>query len=341
MTNLLTMLTTRHQAALICHQCAHRCTLPPGAVGRCGAVAHQDGHLRSRIAGQPLVVHADPIERKPLYHVAPGRVVLSLGLRGCNMTCQFCQNWRITQQAPAAAPTATHPPAAVVAAAQAQGCAGVAFTYNEPTIALDYVADTLRLAHAAGLTTVCKSNGYLTPAASAALVGWLDAINIDLKSFNDAFYRRVCGARLQPVCETIAALHRHGIWLEVTTLLIPGCNDSAAELSALTAFLAQISVDIPWHVWRFHPDYRMRNHPWTHAREVERACAIGQAAGLRYVYASNLPGDPRQHTHCPGCGTLLIARHGNTVTANHLRGAACPTCDRPIPGRFLTAAEGL
>jgi pyruvate formate lyase activating enzyme len=333
--SLLADLTTPRDDALVCNLCAHRCVLPPGKVGICGAIAHQDGALRSLVAGQPVVLHADPVERKPLYHVAPGTQVLSLGTLGCNMTCSFCQNWRISQQHPGDTPAApTHPPEAVVAAAQEQGCAGIAFTYNEPTIYLDYAADIMRLAKRAGLYTTFKSNGYQTPEAIAALDGLLDAVNIDLKGFDDGYYRRVCGARLQPVCDAIVALHQRGIWVEVTTLVIPGTNDSDAELGALTAFLAGISRDIPWHVWRFHPDYQMTDRPWTHVREVERAIAIGRAAGLRYVYASNLPGDANQHTPCAACGALLLARHGNTTTANYLRGAACAGCGHVLPGRF-------
>jgi pyruvate formate lyase activating enzyme len=343
MTTLLQQLATyappehRANGALVCNLCAHRCVLKPGRVGLCGAIENRDGLLHCRVYGQPVVLHADPVERKPLYHVFPGTRVLSLATAGCNMTCTFCQNWRISQARPElTAQESTCPPEAVVAAALEQGCDGIAFTYNEPTIYLDYAADIMRLAKQAGLYTLFKSNGYLTPEAIDALDGLLDAVNVDLKGFDEVYYRQVCGARLQPVCEAIAHLQRRGVWLEVATLLIPGINDSEDELIALTSFLAHISRDIPWHVWRFHPDYRMLDRPWTHIDDLDRAISIGRVAGLRYVYASNTPGDPNQHTRCPGCDAVLLSRQGNTTTANHLAGGRCQECGWMLPGLFKT-----
>jgi pyruvate formate lyase activating enzyme len=198
----------------------------------------------------------------------------------------------------------------------------------------------MRLARRAGLVTAFKSNGYMTPEAIDVLTDTatgevlLDAVNVDLKGFDDGYYRRVCGAQLQPVCDAIIHLHRHGIWVEVATLLIPGVNDGDDELDALAGFLADISPEIPWHVWRFHPDYRMRDRPWTHMNDIDRAVGIGRAAGLRYVYASNAPGDPSQHTRCPGCGALLIARDGYTVAEAHIRDGACLACGHRLPGIF-------
>jgi len=375
---LLDRLTTSDPTtgALNCGLCAHRCALRAGQAGLCGAIVNQDGRLRSLADGRPVVLHPDPVERKPLYHVLPGANLLSLGALGCNMTCDFCQNWRISQARPAHEGPLT-PPAAVVAAALEQGCAGIAFTYNEPTIYLDYAATIMALAQRAGLISVFKSNGYLTPEAIAALASQfpppsasptgegevypghqsasprsgsrsereqgartvsdrsatlLNAINVDLKGFDDGYYRKVCGARLQHVLEAIEQLRRRGVWVEVTTLIIPGVNDSDGELRALTAWLASLSPDIPWHVWRFHPDYRMADVAWTHARDVERAIAIGRAAGLRYVYASNLPGDPSQHTRCPGCGATLIERVGNATTAVRMEAGQCPACGWTLPG---------
>jgi pyruvate formate lyase activating enzyme len=334
---LTTAVTTDGEVRLTCNLCAHRCRLRAGQVGRCGAITHQAGRLHSLVYGRPVVLHADPVERKPLYHVRPGTRMLSLGTPGCNMHCTFCQNWRISQAPPAPdAPAASWSPEELVAAAHAQGCAGIAFTYNEPTIYLDYAVDIMRLARQSGLGTMFKSNGYLTSEAIALVADCLEAVNIDLKGFDDGYYQRVCGARLQPVCAAIAELHRRGIWVEVTTLIIPGVNDSTAELSALTGFLAEISPDIPWHVWRFHPDYRMTSVPWTHVADIERAIRIGRAAGLRYVYAGNIPGDPNQHTSCPGCGALLIERQGNATTALHLRQGRCGACGWDVPGIFTS-----
>lgn len=411
-TRLIDQLTTSDptSGALRCGLCAHRCVLRVGQIGRCGAITNQTGRLHSLASGHPVVMHADPIERKPLYHVLPGAKLLSLGTRGCNMTCDFCQNWRISQTHPAHDGEMV-PPAAVVSAALAQGCAGIAFTYNEPTIYLDYAAVIMAMAQQVGLITVFKSNGYLTPEAIELITSppllplnepsdeadvWLpreslvlarpghprpispsppcgeegtrrdgrtlpverlqadvhgvcppvtgarrmpsgspallDAINIDLKGFDDSYYRNVCGARLQPVLDAITQLHRRGVWVEVTTLLIPGVNDSDNELRALTQWLVALSPAIPWHVWRFHPDYRMTDVAWTHVRDVERAIAIGRAAGLHYVYASNLPGDPNQHTRCGSCGATLIERVGNVTERMRMDGGKCGECGVVLPG---------
>jgi pyruvate formate lyase activating enzyme len=283
-------------------------------------------------------MHADAVERKPLYHVRPGGRVLSLGMAGCNLRCAFCQNWRLSQ-APPTPDLPITPPEAVIAAAQTQGCVGVACTYHEPTVGLDYVVAVLAAAKQAALVTVLNTNGYLTPAAIDELAGVLDAANVDLKGFREAFYREVCQAHLAPVCEAIAHLHRRGVWVEVTTPIIPGVNDQDAELGDLAGFVAGLSTDIPWHVWRFHPDYQMPHHPWTPPRDLERAVAIGRGAGLRYVYTSNTPGSPHQHTHCPRCAARLVARVGERVTENHLTGGACPSCGQRIPGWFETTRE--
>lgn len=331
---LTARLTTRDptSARLRCGLCAQRCLISEGQVGRCAAILHQDDQLHSLAAGRPVALHADPIERKPLYHVFPGSTLLSLGTMGCTMSCSFCQNWRIAHARPDPAGELS-PPEAVISATLAQGCSGIAFTYNEPTIYLDYAAAIMQLAQAVGLYCIFKSNGYMTIEA-LELLPRLAAINIDLKSFSDSFYRRICGARLQPVLEVIEYLQRRGIWLEITTLLIPGLNDSDEELRALTGWLAALSPDIPWHVWRFHPDYQLTRVPWTHVNAVERAISLGRAAGLRYVYASNLPGDPNQDTRCPNCATPLIERIGNSSTSIRLKGDRCMACAWVLPGRF-------
>lgn len=310
-------------------------------MGHCGVITNQQGTLHSLVAGYPVVLHTDPIERKPFYHVRPNTTLLSLGTLGCNMTCNFCQNWRVSQAHPdLQALGEAVAPEAIIQHVYAQGSAGIAFTYNEPTIYLDYAIVIMRLAKQAGLITAFKSNGYLTPEAIDLIAGGngtpllLDAANIDVKGFNDRAYRRICGARLQPVLDAVAFLHQCGVWVEVTTLLIPGVNDSDEELGALATWLAAISPDIPWHLWRFHPDYRMTSIPWTHVRDLDRAVTIGRNAGLRYIYTSNTPGDPNQHTRCPNCAAMLIERHGNATVEVRLADGRCWACGCEIVGRW-------
>lgn len=339
MSDLVAQLSTpAPDGACACGLCAHRCTLRPGQAGLCRAIVNQGGALRSSATGRPAALHVDPIERKPLYHVRPGARLLSLGTPGCNMTCSFCQNWRISQARPVEEGEIVTPEQ-IVAEALAQGCAGIAFTYNEPTIYLGYAAAIMAAAKAAGLMTAFKTNGYMTPEAIAALTPpgqapLLDAANVDLKGFSEGYYRHVCGARLQPVLDAITELRRRSVWVEVTTLLIPGVNDGDAELGALADWLAALSPDLPWHLWRFHPDYHMADIAPTTVRGLERAAAIGRAAGLRYIYASNAPGDPLQHTRCPGCGHILVERAGYELRSLALHDGCCRQCGLRLPGIF-------
>jgi len=315
-----------------CFLCGHRCRITPGKRGVCQVRENREGRLVSLVYGRVIAAHADPIEKKPLFHFLPGSRAYSVATVGCNFQCGFCQNWQISQFPRAergSIPGDPTQPEDVVAEARVQGCDSISYTYTEPTIFFEFARDVGRAARAAGLRNSFVTNGYATAEAVDAMVGWLDAANVDLKAWRDDFYQRVCKARLEPVKETIRRMHGAGIWVEVTTLLVTGENDAAADLEGIAGFLASISPDLPWHVSRYHPDFEMRGPPPTPIETIERALEIGRAAGLRYVYAGNVAG--RQDTRCPSCGATVIAREGFHVATTDLDGSACGACGARLP----------
>ena len=319
-----------------CYLCAHHCRIGPGGLGKCGVRENQDGVLCTLVYGCPISTVVDPIEKKPLFHFLPGTSTYSLATVGCNFTCSFCQNADISQMPADQGRIVGRPmtPEEIIAGALMTGCRSVSYTYTEPTIFYEYARDCARLAHDAGLKNVFVTNGYMTKQTLADIDGNLDAANVDLKSFSDEFYRAHTGARLKPVLDSIRRLYGMGVWLEVTTLLIPGLNDRDHELRDLAAFLAEVSPDIPWHVSRFHPTYRLLNASPTPVSSIERAVRIGREAGLRYVYGGNIPGHTSENTTCPDCGANVIERSGNSLTADRIVRGRCPGCDRELPGRF-------
>ncbi|GAB4252334.1 MAG: AmmeMemoRadiSam system radical SAM enzyme [Thermoleophilia bacterium] len=316
-----------------CYLCAHHCRVPPGERGLCGVRENRGGVLYALTYACPISAAVDPIEKKPLFHFLPGSLSFSVATVGCNFTCLFCQNADISQMPrDQGRIRGTHmPPEAVVERALATGCRSISYTYTEPTIYFEFAHACARLAVEAGLKNVFVTNGYMTKEALEAIDGRLHAANVDLKSFSDDFYRTLVGARLKPVLDSIRRLRAMGVWVEVTTLLIPGRNDSDEELRRLAAFLADLDPDLPWHVSRFHPAYRLRGVPATPVSAVERAVAIGRQAGLRYVYAGNVPGNPAESTVCPGCGRLVLERRGFTVERMQLDGDRCRGCGTVIP----------
>ena len=321
-----------------CGVCAHRCLVRLDRIGVCGVRENRDGVLVSTVYGAVASVGVDPIEKKPLFHVAPGTLAYSIATPGCPFHCLFCQNWEIAQ-APrlgTSVPTRHMSPERVVDAAREHGAAAIAYTYVEPTIFLEYALDTARLARAAGLLNLFVTDGYATPEAIGLLAPVLDAANVDLKSFSDAFYRRRCGARLAPVLDALQAYRRAGIWLEVTTLVIPGENDDPGELRALAAWLVEhLGAETPWHVSRFFPAFRMLDVPPTPIATLRRAVEIGREAGLVHVYAGNVPELGLEDTRCAGCGALLIERRGYRVFSHLADTGSCPTCGRALAGRDL------
>jgi pyruvate formate lyase activating enzyme len=338
-TSVPSLLTTSlPDGSIRCGVCAHRCVVRPDRRGICGVRENVGGTLVCHAYGEVAALGLDPIEKKPLFHVDPGSLSYSIATTGCPFHCRFCQNWEIAQ-APRLGlglPSRRLSPEQVVAEARHSGASSIAYTYVEPTVFLEYALDTARLASAAGLRNLFVTDGYATPEAVQLLGRVIDAANVDVKSFNDAFYRTVCGARLARVLEAITAMRSAGIWLELTTLVIPGYNDTDDELGALTAWIvANLGPFTPWHVSRFHPAHRMLDVPATPVATLIRAAEIGRAAGLRYVYVGNAPQLGLEDTSCARCGCLLIERRGYRARSHLTDLGACPACGRPLEGVAL------
>jgi pyruvate formate lyase activating enzyme len=330
--------TSLPDGAVRCGVCAHRCLVRPGRLGICRVRENRDGVLYSTAFGAAVAVATDPIEKKPLFHVAPGSRAYSLATAGCPFHCDFCQNWEIAQgpRLGVRPPARPLPPDRAVAEAVREGARSIAYTYVEPTVFLEYALAIARPARAAGLLNLFITDGYATPEAIGLLATVLDAANVDLKSFDDTFYRRRCGGRLNHVLEALDAYRQAGVWLEVTTLIIPGENDDPAELRDLTAWLVgHLGSETPWHVSRFFPAFRMRDRPPTPLDTLRRAAEIGQDAGLRHVYVGNAPELAMEDTRCVGCDTTLLARSGYRVVRHLADDGTCPACGRRLAGRAL------
>ena len=329
---------------LRCYACGHCCPIPDGAVGVCKVRFNRGGRLMvpwGYVGG----VQCDPIEKKPFFHAHPGALAYSFGMLGCDLHCAYCQNW-VTSQAirdPAAvAPPLSASPEALVADALRQGARVVVSTYNEPLITSEWAVAVFKEARAAGLSTGFVSNGNGTPRVLEYLRPWVDLYKVDLKSFDDRHYREL-GGRLDPILDTIRRLHALDVWVEIVTLLIAGFNDSRDELVRLTEFVASVSPDIPWHVTAFHADYKMTDPENTTPDMLIEAAAIGRAAGLRHVYAGNLPGQvgDLEDTHCAACREPLVRRYGYYIRDYRIReDGRCPRCRAAVPGRWSRAFDG-
>ena len=319
-----------------CRLCHFRCRIEDGKLGHCCVRKNHGGTLYSLNYDKVCAANADPIEKKPLFHFQPGTRSFSVATVGCNFRCEFCQNWRISQAAleTGRVDGESISPRQIVAAAVRADCASIAYTYTEPTVFMELCDDCGRLAKEQGLTNVFVSNGYLTREAIDFATSWLDGINVDLKAFSDDYYQRLCKARLQPVLDSIAYIAKQtDIWIEVTTLLVPGENDSQEELTALADWLvAEAGPNVPWHVSRFHPQYKYTDSRPTPLETMQRAEAIGKAAGLHYVYPGNVPGSRSESTFCHHCGRMLIERLGYQIAANHAVDAKCPDCGTQVAG---------
>jgi pyruvate formate lyase activating enzyme len=327
-----------------CFACGHCCRIPEGQLGVCKVRFNEGGKLQVPW-GYAAGVQCDPIEKKPFHHAYPGALALSFGMLGCDLHCSYCQNW-VTSQAlrdPRAVSAPMHvTPAEVVEDAVRQGAKAVVSTYNEPLITSEWAVAIFKEAKRADLVTGYVSNGNGTPQVLEYLRPWVDLFKVDLKSFDDRHYRQL-GGRIEPILDTIRALCKMGLWVEIVTLLIPGFNDSADELRGLTEFVAGVSPDIPWHISAFHKDYKMTDPANTQPRDLARAAEIGRAAGLRFIYAGNLPGQvgDLENTYCPHCHALLIERFGYHILDYRLTPkGTCPKCDTAIPGRWADKFDG-
>ncbi|OYT53200.1 MAG: AmmeMemoRadiSam system radical SAM enzyme [Candidatus Altiarchaeales archaeon ex4484_2] len=325
--------TKKKEGVVNCFLCNHRCVIPPGGRGVCGVRENREGILYSLVYGKAIAAHVDPIEKKPLNHFLPGSLSYSIATIGCNFRCQFCQNWNISQKEGGEIRGRELKPDEIVRSALKNNCKTISYTYTEPTIFFEYAYDTGTLAREKGLRNVFVSNGFMTPECLDKAGDFLDAANIDLKSFRDSFYKKVCSARVDPVLESIKKIKRKGIWLELTTLLIPERNDSVEELRDIANFIAgEVGEDTPWHISRFHPAYKFNDYYPTPVETIHRAREIGLEAGLKYVYVGNVSGDLGEDTLCSRCGMVLVDRSGFTVSRNRINEGKCPNCGLKIEG---------
>jgi len=311
---------------LACHQ---KCLIEPDNRGICGVRKNIDGELFSVVYGLGSSLNPDPIEKKPLYHFLPGTISISLGAYGCNFSCTFCQNHDLSQSAKIGLKnlyTGDLPPEKIVKQAEKLKCKSISYTYSEPTTWAEYTLDTIKLAREKGIKAVYVSNGYQSKELRDELAPVLDAINIDLKSFSDDFYKTYCGGRLKPVLDNIASFHEAGVHVEVTTLIIPGLNDSIDELRQIARFLHDIDEKLPWHISRFFPMYRMNDRPPTPFETLEMAYEIGRDENLKYVYLGNVQDIERSSTFCPNCGEIIIKRTGYIVETYYSEDLKCPGC---------------
>ncbi len=325
-----------------CVACGHRCSISPGFAGVCKVRFNREGKLYAPW-GYVSGAYCDPIEKKPFFHALPGARAFSFGMLGCDLHCGYCQNWVSSQALRDVRSTmdfTSASPEQLVRMARQQGAAAIVSTYNEPLITAEWAVSVFLEARKAGLVTGFVSNGNATPEVLRYIRPWVDLYKVDLKSFDDRHYHEL-GGRIGPILDAIRMIHEMGFWLEIVTLIIPGFNDSDEELSRMAAFIAGISPDIPWHVTAFHEDYKMLGPGDTPPGTLVRAAAIGRAAGLRYVYAGNLPGrtGALEDTRCPACANTVIERRGFRVLRNRLEASgACPDCGTSIPGFWSAAA---
>jgi pyruvate formate lyase activating enzyme len=332
--------TDRENKSADCVLCSHRCSVAPGKWGVCGVRENRAGILVTHVYGEVIAANVDPIEKKPLYHFLPGTTSFSIAAPGCNFRCGFCQNWRISQlQArdhglrDGGGQGQLLPPEAAARVAVERGCASISYTYTEPTIFFEYAYDTALRAKALGLANVFVTNGFMTPEALDTIRPYLDAANVDLKSFRDETYKKICKGRLQPVLDSIRLMKKLGIWVEVTTLVVPGLNDDESELRGIASFLAETDRLIPWHISRFHPDFQFTDRRATPLEALRRAAEIGREAGLAFVYVGNVAGEG-DATLCPRCGATLVRRSGLWTEECTVVDGRCPACRAEVPGRF-------
>jgi pyruvate formate lyase activating enzyme len=319
-----------------CYLCAHHCKIANSKFGICGVRQNIDGKLYTLVYAQAIAADVDPIEKKPLYHFLPSTTSYSIATIGCNFKCGFCQNWQISQASIKDGSILTGyklMPEQIVKQAKKNNCSSISYTYTEPTIFFEYAYDTAKLAKQAGLHNIFVTNGFMTKQALDAIRPYLDAANVDLKSFSDDYYKKNCKAHLQPVLDSIKYMKELNMWVEITTLIIPGENDSEEELNQIAKFIAQTGKDIPWHISRFHPDYQFTDYPPTSMDTLRKAREIGKSQGLRYIYMGNVLED--SNTYCHNCNNLLIKRSYFHAERFNIKDNRCPSCGAVIDGVWM------
>lgn len=316
-----------------CFLCAYHCLIKKGKRGICGVRENREGILYSLVYGKVIAMNIDPIEKKPLFHFQPGSTSFSIATIGCNFKCDHCQNYEISQYPKVhkdiVGQDAT--PEHIVEVAERNGCSSISYTYTEPTIFFEFAYDCARLAHEKGIKNVFVSNGYTSPEATRAIATYLDGNNIDLKG-DDNLYKELCKAKLDPVKETIRLMKELGVWVEVTTLIIPDYNDSEGQLRDMAEFIKSVDPSIPWHVSQFYPTYKLTDKPRTPLNTLKKAREIGFKTGLKYVYEGNVPGKGGENTYCPKCKELLIKRFGFSILENRMKDGKCSKCGHHIEG---------
>ena len=316
-----------------CFLCAHHCLIKDGKRGICAVRENRDGTLYSLVYGKLIAMNIDPIEKKPLFHFQPGSTSFSIATIGCNFRCDHCQNFDISQYPKEhddiVGRDAT--PESIVESAQRSGCSNISYTYTEPTIFFEFAYDCAKLAHEKGIKNVFVSNGYTSPEATRVIAPYLDGNNIDLKG-DDNFYKELCKTKLKPVKETIRLMKELGVWVEVTTLIIPDYNDSEGQLRDIAEFIKSVDPSIPWHVSQFYPTYKLTDKPRTPLETLKKAREIGVKTGLKYVYEGNVPGKGGENTYCPHCHETLIKRFGFSILENRMKDGKCSKCGHHIEG---------
>jgi pyruvate formate lyase activating enzyme len=352
---------------VLCTLCPHDCRIKQGGRGACGVRYNENGTLYTLVYDRVVSRSLEPVEKKPLYHFYPGSIAYSIATVGCNLRCAYCQNWDISQwpkehlarhltptgeeetrepvcpqlvEMGRAIPGERVSPKGIVEAALEAGATSIAYTYTEPTIFYELAYETAVLARENGLKNIFVTSGYISEAPLRELATVLDAANIDLKFFNEQSYRRISRVRMQPILDAIRLYHELGVWVEVTTLVIPGVNDSDEELNAIAEFVHSVAAEVPWHISQFYPAHKMLDRPVTPVETLRRAGEIGRSAGLRYVYEGNVPGEKGENTYCHRCNALLIDRYGFHVRSNRISAGSCPDCGVPIDGIGMSANSG-
>jgi pyruvate formate lyase activating enzyme len=318
-----------------CKLCPRECVIDDRERGYCGVRENRGGTYYTLVHSRVCAAHVDPVEKKPLFHFAPGTLAFSIATAGCNVNCKMCQNWEISQARPEQVNNTYMPPQEVAAMARQAHCASIAYTYSEPVVFFEYVRDVAGAGRAAGVKSVVITGGYIQDEPLKQLCRQVDAIKVDLKAFSEKFYKEVVNGELKPVLRTLATLRREGVWNEIVYLAIPGLNDSDQEFRALARWVkTELGTTVPLHFTRFHPQYLLKNLPPTPVETLERAKRIADAEGLQFVYIGNVPGHPAENTYCPKCRRVVVERAGFTVRAVRLRQGKCQFCQQPIPGRW-------